>query len=244
VESNQPQPLKRMFDAVPRRYDLVNRLLTFGLDEHWRRRAARRCLKHKPSCVLDLCCGTGDLALHLARLAGGNAEVVGVDFSPEMLAVARNKASRSPATGNLSFIEGDASALEFSDEMFGAVGIAYGFRNLTWRNPLKDRALAEVLRILQPGGVFVIVETSQPQSRILRALFHAYLTAVAAPLGGRISNNRAAYHYLAESARHFYQAPEVREMLLGAGFAHVHTENLLGGVAAIHTALKADPGVL
>ncbi len=239
---NQPRPLKRMFDAVPRRYDLVNRLLTFGLDECWRRRAARRCLEHKPSRVLDLCCGTGDFALHMARLAGSNAEVVGVDFSPEMLAVARSKASRSPAASTVSFVEGDASALEFSDGMFGAVGIAYGFRNLTWRNPLKDQALAEVRRVLRPGGVFAVVETSQPQSKILRTLFHAYLKTAAAPLGAWISGNRAAYHYLAESARHFYQASEVREMLLGAGFAHVHTDSLLGGVAAIHIAEKADSG--
>lgn len=242
MDNNQPRPLKRMFDAVPRRYDLVNRLLTFGLDEHWRRRAARRCLEGKPTRVLDLCCGTGDLALYLARLSRGNAEIVGVDFSPEMLAVARKKASRSPAAGKVSFVEGDASALEFSDQTFGAVGIAYGFRNLTWRNPLQAKVLAEALRVLRPGGVFVIVETSQPQSKILRTLLHAYLKVVAAPLGGRISNNRVAYHYLAESARHFYQAPEVREMLLGAGFAHVHMENLLGGVAAIHIAVKADFG--
>jgi len=242
VDNSQPRPLKRMFDAVPRRYDLVNRLLTFGLDECWRRRTARRCLEHNPSRVLDLCCGTGDLALHLAKLAGGDVEVVGVDFSPEMLAVARDKASRSPAAGTVSFVEGDASALEFGDGTFGAVGIAYGFRNLTWRNPLKDRALAEVLRVLRPGGVFVIVETSQPGNGLLRALLHTYLKIVAAPLGGWISGNRAAYHYLAESVRHFYQAPEVREMLLGTGFAQVRAENLLGGVAAIHIAVKADSG--
>lgn len=231
-------PLKRMFDAVPRRYDLLNRLLTLGLDEHWRRRAARRCLSGTPQRVLDLCCGTGDLALRLARETGPGTEIVGLDYSAGMLEVARRKAAGWNDPARLSFAEADAASMDFPDGRFDAVGIAFAFRNLTWRNPLRDRALAEVLRVLRPGGRFVIVETSQPASAVVRAGFHAYLGAVVAPLGGLISGSGGAYHYLAKSARGFHDAEEVTRMLLDAGFDPVQAEPLLGGVAAVHVAAR------
>jgi len=231
-------PLKRMFDAVPRRYDLLNRLLTLGLDEHWRHRAAQRCLSGAPQRVLDLCCGTGDLALQLARHTGPGTEIVGLDYSTGMLELARRKAAGSDQPARLCFTEADAANMDFPDGRFDAVGIAFAFRNLSWRNPLRDRALAEVLRVLRPGGRFVIVETSQPASAIVRAGFHAYLGAVVAPLGGLISGRNGAYHYLAKSARGFYDAEEVTQMLLDAGFEPVQAEPLLGGVAAIHVAAR------
>jgi len=230
------QPLKRMFDAVPRRYDALNRLLTLRFDERWRARAAARCLADAPARVLDLCCGTGDLALHLARLAGPATEITGLDYSPGMLAIARAKAARSRNGEAVRFVEGDAAALPFADASFDAAGIAFAFRNLTWRNPLREKALSEVLRVLAPGGAFVIVETSQPPNRVLRGLFHAYLRGVVAPLGTLISRHRSAYRYLSESARGFYYADEVVDMLTAAGFADVRYRRLLGGVAAIHVA--------
>jgi demethylmenaquinone methyltransferase/2-methoxy-6-polyprenyl-1,4-benzoquinol methylase len=227
-----------MFDAVPARYDLLNRLLTLGLDERWRRRAAWHCLAARPTRVLDLCCGTGDLALRLAAQAPAGVQVVGLDYSTEMLRVARNKATRSSTGEAVRFLEGDAADLPFADGRFDAVGIAFAFRNLTWRNPLRDRALSEVRRVLRPGGVFSIVETSQPRNRAWRAGFHAYLGTVVAALGSRLSGEGGAYRYLAQSARSFFTDAEVCDMLAGAGFADVRVERLLGGVAAVHLATK------
>jgi demethylmenaquinone methyltransferase/2-methoxy-6-polyprenyl-1,4-benzoquinol methylase len=232
------RPLKRMFDAVPNRYDLLNRVLTFGLDEVWRKRAAQRCLESEPSRVLDLCCGTGDLALHVAQQSRRPIEVVGLDYSPGMLARAREKAARVSAPGSLRFVAGDAASMEFPDGHFDAVGIAFAFRNLTWRNPLTDRALAEVRRVLRPGGIFAIVETSQPRSQLWRTGFHAYLASVVAPVGSAVSGQRGAYHYLANSARGFFDADEVCRLLHDAGFDEVSAEPLLGGIAALHVAKR------
>ena len=232
------RPLKKMFDSVPDRYDLLNRVLTLRMDERWRKRAARKCLEHGPSRVLDLCCGTGDLALHICRLANDPIEIVGLDYSAGMLDTARKKAGRVDAEVPVNFVEGDAGSMDFPDDHFDAVGIAFAFRNLTWKNPLKDAALAEVRRVLRPGGRFVIVETSQPNNQLVRLGFHLYLTGAVATLGGLISGHRGAYRYLAESARRFYDAAEVSAMLSEAGLETTDLDRLLGGAAAIHVATK------
>jgi demethylmenaquinone methyltransferase / 2-methoxy-6-polyprenyl-1,4-benzoquinol methylase len=224
-----------MFEAVPARYDLCNRLLTLGFDERWRNLAAQACLVDGAKRVLDLCCGTGDLALQLARQAGPEVELAGLDFSTGMLELARTKARRMPAGERIRFIEGDATALPFPEAHFDSVGIAFAFRNLTWRNPLKDKALAEVRRVLRPGGLFVIIETSQPVNPLLRWGCHTYLSLAAAPLGGLISGNPPAYKYLAHSARNFHNASEVCGLLAAAGFVESRARLLLGGVAALHT---------
>ena len=236
--ANRPQPLKRMFDAVPRRYDVLNRVLTLGFDEPWRGRAARLLLEGDPAKVLDICCGTGDLTLQLARRRTAATEVTGLDFAPEMLEVARQKAARLPLTQQPGFVEGDASALPYPDGEYDAVGVAFGFRNVTWRNHLRDGVLSEVKRVLRPGGRFVVVETSQPVNPLLRWADHTYLRLVAAPVGTWISGHPTAYRYLAESACAYYNAEEVQEMLLGAGFSEVTYTRLLWGVAALHVAVK------
>ena len=239
TDGEPARPLQRMFNAVPRRYDLLNRVLTFGLDEPWRALAARRLLEGGgQGRVLDLCCGTGDLALRIARQAGAGVRITGVDFSPAMLERARRKAQRAGAAKRIEFIEGDASALPFDSASYDAVGTAFAFRNVTWRNHLRDGVLAEVLRVLRPGGRFVIVETSQPSVALMRWGMHAYLRLIAAPLGTWVSGHPSAYRYLAESACNYYSADEVREMLLGAGFADVSYTRLLTGVAAVHVAVR------
>lgn len=231
-------PLKRMFDSVPRRYDFLNRLLTLTLDQRWRRRAAKWCLESNPLRVLDLCCGTGDLAFQLAVMAKGSIEIVGLDFSLAMLQAARKKADRSDYPQSVSFVEGDSSAMDFPDDHFDSVAIAFAFRNITWRNPLGAQTLAEIRRVLRVGGTLVIVETSQPTNRVLRALFHTYLSAAVAPIGGLISGHKAAYRYLRKSARDFYDHQGVSSMLTEAGFDNIQVEMLAGGITAIHVASK------
>jgi demethylmenaquinone methyltransferase/2-methoxy-6-polyprenyl-1,4-benzoquinol methylase len=225
-----------MFSEVPRRYDLINRLFTLRLDEKWRSLAAEECLNQGSERVLDLCTGTGDLSLRLAAGAGGQSMIFGADFSMPMLEVARVKAVRSGAA--VRFVAGDAARLPFRDNSFGVIGTAFAFRNLTYRNPGRDKYLSEILRVLAPGGKFVIVESSQPRMRILRTAVHWYMRAAVSFIGGLISGQRGAYRYLAHSAINFYGPDELAELLRAAGFKRVEYRRLLGGVAAIHVGWK------
>ncbi len=225
-----------MFSEVPGRYDLINRLFTLRFDERWRRRAAEECLSAGAARILDLCTGTGDLAIRLALAAGTKASVFGIDFSMPMLAYARVKAGRAGA--DVRFSAGDAAELPFRDGSFGVIGIAFGFRNLTYRNPGRERYLSEILRVLAPAGRFIIVESSQPRSRIFRALVHLYTRVGVSFIGGFVSGQRGAYRYLAHSAVNFYQPGELADLLRSAGFSHVEYRPLLGGIAAIHIAHK------
>lgn len=233
MSDTSSRPLHGMFTAVPPRYDLVNYIITFGFDRRWRRAAARMCLDAQPRRVLDLGCGTGDLAIAISRLARG-LEITGLDYSQPMLEIARRKAGEL----GITFINGDAAGLTFPDGHFDCVGISFAFRNLTYRNPLTSRALSEVLRVLKPGGRFVVVETSQPESKLIRWLFHRYLLCFAAKAGYWLSGNRGAYRYLAESAAGFYMPEEVERLLLDAGFRQVSYRPLLFGAAGIHIAVR------
>jgi len=175
TENVLSRPLYDVFTAVPRRYDLVNRVVTWGFDQRWRRKAARECLSSRPHKVLDLCCGTGDLVINLARLSDSDVELTGIDYSHPMLKIAAGKAELLAGGRKILFTSGDAANLPFPDGYFDCVGISFAFRNLTYKNPLLPRHLAEVFRVLGAGGRFVIVETSQPGAGLFRKLFHLYL---------------------------------------------------------------------
>jgi demethylmenaquinone methyltransferase/2-methoxy-6-polyprenyl-1,4-benzoquinol methylase len=227
-----------MFNAIPQQYDLVNRVITWGFDQRWRWLAARECLATAPRRVLDLGSGTGDLAISIVRQARNYVMVTALDFSEAMLAVAAQKAEAAVGKGRITFTHGEAGSLPFPDEHFDCVGISFAFRNLTYKNPVAEMHVAEIFRVLRPGGRCVIVETSQPKSKIVRWLFHFYLRWVVAWAGRRLSGNRGAYQYLAESAARFYTPAEIKEMLMTAGFRQVSYRPLLFGVAGIHVAVK------
>jgi len=227
-----------MFMAVPPRYDLINQLITWGQDNAWRLLAARECLDSSSKRLLDICCGTGKLAIKLTGAADSDTRIVGVDFSLPMLEVAVSEAGRSNSGEGVSFVHGDAAALPFPDGYFDCVGIAFAFRNLTYKNPLTLRYLAEIIRVLRPGGRFVIVESSQPRMRLIRKLFHLYLRTFVFRLGYLLSGNRGAYRYLAESAARFYTPDELRNLLLSSGFSRFVSRPLMFGTVAIHIAVK------
>ena len=234
------RPLNKVFTDVPRRYDLINRLFSWRLDERWRIRATRECLAGQPEKFMDLCTGTGDLAIRLAKQRKGNMAITGYDYSMPMLEVAREKAAKAGARG-IEFIHGDAADMPFPDNHFDTIGIAFAFRNLTYKNVDTPKFLAEIHRVLKPGGRFVIVESSQPTSKWLRTLFRFYTRKIVYPLGSRISGNRAAYKYLSNSVINYHTAAEVCELLKPYGFSEVTYSQLTGGIAAVHVAIKAHP---
>lgn len=236
--SPEKRPLHAIFTAVPPHYDLINRIFTLGLDESWRRRAAQICLSSNPKRVLDLCCGTGDLALCLASLAQPGTEIIGIDYSQPMLSRAREKADGRLLNANLQFVHGDVVDMPFPNGFFDCIGISFAFRNLTYKNPKTQNYLAEVVRVLKPGGEFVIVESSQPRNKLVRTIAHAYLRMFVYRLGSWISKNRPPYKYLTESARNFYTAEELSDLLVNAGFKSAEFKRLFFGAAAIHRAVK------
>jgi demethylmenaquinone methyltransferase/2-methoxy-6-polyprenyl-1,4-benzoquinol methylase len=155
-----------------------------------------------------------------------------------MLEVARQKADSRGIPGRVDFRLADAGELPFDDGELDTIGIAFAFRNLTYRNSRRDEYLGEMVRTLRSGGRLVIAETSQPANQLWRSVFHFYLRTIVAPIGGLISGHRPAYRYLAKSAINYYRADEVSTMLHRAGFSRVEYERMLGGVAALHVATR------
>ena len=230
------RPLYDMFNSVPRHYDLLNKLMTLGLDKSWRNRAAQVCLTSSSENILDICCGTADLAHSLSLIKNKHTKIFALDYSKLMLDIAVRKTEL--LKDKPSFIIGDASQLPFPDGCFDCVGISFAFRNLTYKNPKISEHLAEIFRIIRPGGRFVIVESSQPNSSLIRKLFHIYLRFYVAKVGALISGNKGAYNYLAESAKRFYTSQEIRDMLVKSGFSRIDYHPLFFGAAGIHVAAK------
>lgn len=240
------RPLERLFNSITLNYDRMNKILTLGLDRRWRRMAAKAVVEalngsgdssNAGSAVLDLCTGTGDLAYLLADSLGDSVPVTGLDYSPEMLERAEEKRREDPENPrNPKFLLGDAAALPWSEAFFDAVAISFAFRNLTYRNPLSEKSLSEIRRVLKPGGVFVIVESSQPDSKLLKLLRNTYVELMVGKLVARLSGHRPAYRYLAESMKKYYNPKEMQGLLQAAGFTSVHYKPLLFGAAGLYVA--------
>jgi demethylmenaquinone methyltransferase/2-methoxy-6-polyprenyl-1,4-benzoquinol methylase len=236
-EKKKERPLYKIFTAVPPSYDLINRLFTLTLDERWRKKAALECLADHPSKVMDLCTGTGDLAVRLSQMSHGKIKLTGYDYSQPMLDLARQKVIKKQIP-EIEFVQGDAASMPFPDDHFDAIGIAFAFRNLTFKNYDTPKFLHEINRVLKPGGRFVIIESSQPKRRWLRFLFRIWTKYFVYPIGSLISGNRPAYKYLSYSVIHYYNPEEICGLLKEHGFSTVTFKRLTGGVAALHIAVK------
>jgi len=225
-DAQKADKVRAMFGAIAGRYDLNNRLHSFGRDQAWRRRAVRAASVRPGDAVLDMACGTGDLTLLLARTTEA-ARVVGGDFTPEMLDVARVKNTHE----RIEYVHADAMALPFEDSEFDALTIAFGIRNVT--DPAQ--ALAEFRRVLRPGGRVVILEFATPKSRLVRAGNILYTKHVMPLTAGLIARDRTgAYRYLPRSIETFLQPPAMMEAMAKAGFTDITATPMTFGVCVCY----------
>lgn len=225
--------IQRMFGRIADTYELVNHIMTLGMDAIWRRRTAR-IAAGKGTVWLDVCTGTADMAINLRKYAHDNVIIIAIDFCLPML----RKAIRKPAAKGITFILADASALPFHDEVFDVVTISFATRNIYTTHSALLNCLREFQRVLRRGGKFVNLETSQPSSRLVRRLFHFYVQVVVRRLGAAISGDRAAYQYLSRTIVHFFSADEFANILRDVGFSRVTVMPMLSGVVAIHMAVR------
>lgn len=225
--------VRGIFSRIADRYDTFNMLASMGIDRSWRRRLVDACAITGPERVLDLCAGTGDVSFAIARQAHPAAITV-TDFSPEMLEVARHKAADHPTATELAFELADAQQLPFGDESFDVATVAFGVRNL----PERSRNFSEVLRVLRPGGRYVILEFSTPPFAPWRGVYHFYLRHAIPTIGGLLTGDRPSFVYLNDSIRRFPAQEELAGELRDAGFSAVEWTDMTGGIVALHTAVK------
>jgi demethylmenaquinone methyltransferase / 2-methoxy-6-polyprenyl-1,4-benzoquinol methylase len=218
--------VNRMFDRIAGVYDRMNHAMTAGLDRRWRERAVDRLGPLDGARALDVCCGTGDLALELGRRVGAGGSVVGCDFSEPMLDIAREKGA---GAGNVRFEWADALALPYDDATFDAVTVGFGVRNFADL----DRGLRELARVLKPGGKLTILEITQPRRPPLSWFFALWFDRVV-PLLGTLAGDRDAYSYLPESVKRFPLPSELAARMQAAGLGEIRYLVLAGGIIAIH----------
>ena len=219
----QPERVRDMFDRISPSYDRMNLLMSMGRDGRWRRLGVRASRAQPGDAALDVCCGTGDFAVELRRAVGPSGRVVGLDFSPQMLEVARRKCSA------VEWQQGDALALPFADGEFAAACVGFGVRNLSDHR----RGFAEMARVVRPGGRVVCLEMSTPPAPIRP--FSQLWTDHGVPVLGRIvAHDPEAYRYLPASVHRFPPAPELAEIMREAGLIDVGYRRLMMGVVALH----------
>ena len=226
------EQVTKMFDTISKEYDGLNRVISFGIDIKWRKRVVEIVKKQQPKTILDIATGTGDLAINLAETSA--EEIVGLDISPGMLEVGKEKVKAKQLDNRVKMIIGDSENMPFEDNTFDAITVAFGVRNFeTLENGLKD-----ILRVLKPGGTFVILETSVPTKFPFKQGYKAYSKFILPSIGRLFSKDKTAYKYLSESASVFPYGEALNNILRNIGFINVEDKPQTFGVATIYTASK------
>jgi len=232
-DNHKAEKVHNVFQNISDKYDQMNSIISFNRHLAWRKDVMRRMNVQKGAEALDVCTGTGDWAFSLAKEVGQEGRVIGLDFSENMLEVAKEKQAEQKAS-NVTFIHGDAMDLPFEDETFDYVTIGFGLRNV----PDYEQVLREMYRVLKPGGIAVCLETSQPTLIGYRQLYYFYFRFIM-PLFGKIfAKSYDEYAWLHESAREFPDKEQLKQLFLHVGFTSVQIKGYSGGVAAMHLATK------
>lgn len=226
--------VRQMFAEIAWRYDFLNHLLSLGIDRSWRRKTVRRVPPEGDGPILDVCCGTGDLALAYWRAASGRSRVVGADFCRPMLEIGAKKAAAAGAA-DLALVEADAQRLPFADDTFQIVSVAFGLRNVSDT----DAGLREMARVCRPGGRVAVLEFSMPKSRSLKRLYGWYFGHVLPRVGQALARNRlSAYNYLPASVGQFPQHEALVRRMQAAGLGDCSFHPFTFGIATLYVGTK------
>jgi demethylmenaquinone methyltransferase/2-methoxy-6-polyprenyl-1,4-benzoquinol methylase len=234
VPERKAQYVETMFDTIAPRYDLMNRVMTFGMDRHWRNYVVAQAAAPLGGSALDVATGTGDIAIALAQHVGPRGSVIATDFSQGMMRPGPGKAARAGVGGVVRFMAADALDLPFPDDTFDCVTTGFAMRNVA------DiaRAFHEMRRVTKPGGRVVCLEVAKPGLPSLRFLHQVYFNHIVPVLGRLITGNSEAYRYLPESARNFPPPPTLKTIMEDVGLRAVHFRRLSLGAVAVHTGMK------
>lgn len=230
----RPTRVAAMFDAIASRYDLLNRVLSAGVDRRWRSRAIRSLQLTGREALVDVCTGTADVALAAVDATPGAAEVVGIDFSGEMLRLGARKVAARGHAGRILLARGDATSLPLRSSSVDVATAAFGIRNVE----RTDRGLAEMHRVLRPGGRLAILEFSIPSSALVRAVYLPYFRHVLPRIGRLVSGHGSAYTYLPASVGSFIPPATMLGLLSGCGFRQATSTPLTFGIVTLYTASK------
>jgi len=224
----------RMFSSIAPRYDLLNHILSFGLDKGWRRRVASETKKVDCQKILDVCTGTGDTAIELGRQWKGNVHIEAIDFSQELINIGRKKIKQARLNSTISFGKSNAEALPYKDEQFDVVTITFGLRNIMNR----IQALKEFHRVTKPGGMFLCLEFSQPAHRVFSTLYSFYLIKLVPLIAVALGSNPDAYRYLGMTIKDFPTPRKLGQLIESAQWKDTTHVSLAGGIVALHQGRK------
>lgn len=226
------EQVEQMFDNISGKYDELNHILSMGIDVGWRKKVVKIIKNQNPKTVLDIATGTGDLAIMMAKAT--DAKITGFDLSAGMLEVGRQKIKEQNLENRIEMIQGDAEKMPFEDNSFDCITVAFGVRNF---ENLK-KGLDEIYRVLKPGGKFVILEFSQPQSFPMKQLYGFYSKNILPMIGKKISKDKSAYTYLPESVKAFPYGEEMKKILKSSNFIKTTDKKLTFGISSIYASLK------
>ncbi len=232
-DKEKKQQVAEMFDDVASKYDFLNRFLSMGIDQGWRRKAIRRLKLIKPQSILDVATGTGDFAIMTYKMLTPQ-KITGIDISKGMLEVGREKVAKEKLSAYIQLMEGDSENLPFSDNSFDAVTVSFGVRN--FQN--LEKGIAEMYRILKPGGKLVILEFSRPKNPIFKLLYKIYMQVVTPNVGKMISKSKTAYQYLNDSIMVFPERKDFVTVMDSVGFTGTSYEALTMGICCIYEGNK------
>lgn len=234
-DKSKKQQVAEMFNKIAFRYDFMNRFLSVGIDQYWRKTAIKQLMDVKPRYILDVATGTGDLAIMTAKLIAPE-KIIGIDISEGMLELGRKKVEKEMLNDKIALQVGDSEAINFPDNTFDAITVAFGIRNFEDL----DKGLAEMKRVLKPGGKLVILEFSKPKQPIFSGLYNVYMKVFAPGVASWVSKNKEAYSYLHSSVKAFPEGETFLHILQNQGFTATTIKRLSLGICTIYCGRKEE----